>query len=99
MGRRVSEEAARLFAENRYNDYLHLHGLGVEMTEALAEYWHQRIREDWGFAAEDGPTLDRPVPPAVPGRPVLLGLPRLPRTWRTTPSAPSWSAPTASTSR
>ncbi|HUJ65190.1 MAG TPA: dihydropteroate synthase, partial [Acidimicrobiales bacterium] len=57
MGPRVSEETARLFAENRYQDYLHLHGLGVEMTEALAEYWHRRIRADWGFAEEDGPTL------------------------------------------
>jgi 5-methyltetrahydrofolate--homocysteine methyltransferase len=57
MGSKVSEETARLFAEDRYQDYLHLHGLGVEMTEALAEYWHFRIREDWGFAAEDGPTL------------------------------------------
>ena len=34
-----------------------LHGLGVEMAEALAEYWHRRIREEWGFAAEDGPTI------------------------------------------
>ena len=57
MGTKVSEETARLFSENHYQDYLHLHGLGVEMTEALAEYWHRRIREDWGFAAEDGPTL------------------------------------------
>jgi 5-methyltetrahydrofolate--homocysteine methyltransferase len=57
MGARVSEETARLFSENHYQDYLHLHGLGVEMTEALAEYWHRRIREAWGFAGEDGPTL------------------------------------------
>jgi 5-methyltetrahydrofolate--homocysteine methyltransferase len=57
MGPKVSEETARLFAENHYQDYLHLHGLGVEMTEALAEYWHHRIRSDWGFAGEDGPTL------------------------------------------
>jgi 5-methyltetrahydrofolate--homocysteine methyltransferase len=57
MGSRVSEEAAALFAEDRYSEYLHVHGLGVEMAEALAEYWHRRIREEWGFAAEDGPTL------------------------------------------
>ena len=57
-GRRgSSEETARLFADDHYQDYLHLHGLGVEMTEALAEYWHRRIREEWGFADEDGPTL------------------------------------------
>ena len=27
------------------------------MTEALAELWHRRIREEWGFADEDGPSL------------------------------------------
>ncbi len=57
MGEEAAAEAARLFAANRYQDYLHLHGLGVEMTEALAEYWHLRIRQEWGFADEDGPTL------------------------------------------
>jgi 5-methyltetrahydrofolate--homocysteine methyltransferase len=57
MGSRVSEEAARLFAEDEYQQYLYLHGLGVEMAEALAEYWHRRIREELGFAEEDGPTL------------------------------------------
>jgi 5-methyltetrahydrofolate--homocysteine methyltransferase len=57
MGSRVSERAAELFAENRYTEYLFLHGLGVEMAEALAEFWHHRIRQELGFAAEDGPTL------------------------------------------
>ncbi len=57
MGPAASEQTAKLFAEDRYTDYLHLHGLSVEMTEALAEYWHHRIREEWGFAGEDGPNL------------------------------------------
>jgi 5-methyltetrahydrofolate--homocysteine methyltransferase len=57
MGSRVSERCQELFAENRYNDYLMLHGLGVEMAEALAELWHRRIREELGFAREDGPNL------------------------------------------
>ena len=57
MGARVSEEAARLFAENQYTQYLFLHGLGVEMAEALAEYWHHRIRTELGFADQDGPSL------------------------------------------
>jgi 5-methyltetrahydrofolate--homocysteine methyltransferase len=57
MGAAVSEATAALFSENRYQDYLFLHGLGVEMAEALAEYWHWRIREEWGFAGEDGPSL------------------------------------------
>jgi 5-methyltetrahydrofolate--homocysteine methyltransferase len=57
IGARASEEAARLKAEDRYTDYLFLHGLGVEMAEATAEYWHRRIREELGFADEDGPSL------------------------------------------
>jgi 5-methyltetrahydrofolate--homocysteine methyltransferase len=57
MGSRISERAHELFVENRYSDYLMLHGLGVEMAEALAEMWHRRVRDELGFANEDGPTL------------------------------------------
>jgi 5-methyltetrahydrofolate--homocysteine methyltransferase len=57
VGAAVSERTAELFAANEYQDYLLLHGLGVEMAEALAEHWHHRIREEWGFANEDGPDL------------------------------------------
>jgi 5-methyltetrahydrofolate--homocysteine methyltransferase len=57
MGPRVSERCQELFSQNRYGDYLMLHGLGVEMAEALAELWHRRIREELGFVEEDGPTL------------------------------------------
>ena len=57
MGRLVSERTAELFADSQYQDYLFLHGLSVEMTEALAEYWHHRIRTEWGFVDEDGPSL------------------------------------------
>jgi 5-methyltetrahydrofolate--homocysteine methyltransferase len=57
MGAAVSERTAELFANDKYQDYLLLHGLGVEMAEALAELWHRRVREEMGFANEDGPTL------------------------------------------
>ena len=57
MGGRVSERAKELFESDRYRDYLFTHGLGVEMAEALAEYWHKRIRTEWGFVDQDGPTL------------------------------------------
>ncbi|MBX7160091.1 MAG: methionine synthase [Acidimicrobiia bacterium] len=53
MGRRASEVTSDLFASNEYKDYLHLHGLSVEMAEALMEYWHRRMREEWGFAEAD----------------------------------------------
>jgi 5-methyltetrahydrofolate--homocysteine methyltransferase len=57
MGPAVTPAALELKAADRYSDYLHLHGLGVEMTEALAEYWHHRIRTEWGFVGDDGPSL------------------------------------------
>jgi 5-methyltetrahydrofolate--homocysteine methyltransferase len=57
MGARVSDRTKELFDADRYQDYLLLHGLGVEMAEALAEFWHHRVRTEWGFVDEDGPTL------------------------------------------
>jgi 5-methyltetrahydrofolate--homocysteine methyltransferase len=54
MGSRATEIALELKEQNRYRDYLFLHGLSVEMTEALAEFWHHHIRSEWGFADEDG---------------------------------------------
>ena len=57
MGRRISEVAATLFAEDRYQDYLFAHGFGVEMAEALAELWHRRVREELGIAGDDGETV------------------------------------------
>ncbi len=53
MGGRVSEVTADLYARNEYREYLELHGLTVQLTEALAEFWHARIREELGFSAED----------------------------------------------
>lgn len=57
MGRAVSDKAADLFNANKYQEYLELHGIGVEMAEALAEYWHHRIRTEWGYVDQDGPSL------------------------------------------
>jgi 5-methyltetrahydrofolate--homocysteine methyltransferase len=57
MGHEVSRRTSELFADNKYHDYLLLHGLGVELAESLAEYWHLRIRQELGFADEDGPSL------------------------------------------
>jgi 5-methyltetrahydrofolate--homocysteine methyltransferase len=57
MGGLATARERELFAADRYNDYLFTHGLSVEITEALAEHWHHRVREEWGFVNEDGPTL------------------------------------------
>ncbi|WP_086720548.1 methionine synthase, partial [Streptomyces angustmyceticus] len=53
VGSRIGEETAKLFAANSYRDYLELHGLSVQLAEALAEYWHARVRAELGFAGED----------------------------------------------
>ncbi len=53
MGSPVSEAAARLFEANSYREYVELHGLGVQLTEALAEYWHARVRAELGIDAQD----------------------------------------------
>ncbi|HWH27799.1 MAG TPA: methionine synthase [Mycobacteriales bacterium] len=57
MGSHVSEVTAELFGRNAYREYLELHGLSVQLTEALAEMWHARIRAELGFAAEDSGDL------------------------------------------
>jgi 5-methyltetrahydrofolate--homocysteine methyltransferase len=46
VGQPISEYTAKLFARNEYRDYLEVHGLSVQLTEALAEYWHKRIRSE-----------------------------------------------------
>jgi 5-methyltetrahydrofolate--homocysteine methyltransferase len=53
MGNRISEAANEIYAANQYRDYLELHGLSVQLTEALAEFWHSRVREELGFGSED----------------------------------------------
>jgi 5-methyltetrahydrofolate--homocysteine methyltransferase len=64
MGQPIADYAQELFEANAYRDYLEVHGLGVQLTEALAEYWHLRIREELRFssgasvAAEDPSAIE-----------------------------------------
>ncbi|MQY13977.1 Methionine synthase [Streptomyces sp. RB5] len=53
VGSRIGEATAELFASDSYRDYLELHGLSVQLAEALAEYWHARVRAELGYAGED----------------------------------------------
>ncbi|RBM22647.1 methionine synthase [Prauserella sp. PE36] len=50
MGQPIADFANELFARDAYRDYLEVHGLGVQLTEALAEYWHRRVRQELRFA-------------------------------------------------
>ncbi|MEV6588532.1 methionine synthase [Streptomyces acidicola] len=58
VGSRIGEETSRLFDANAYRDYLELHGLSVQLAEALAEYWHARVRAELGFAGEDPKAIE-----------------------------------------
>jgi len=78
VGQRASEVARAWFAEDRYQDYLYLHGFGVEMAEALAEYVHKRIRAELGFAAEDARDRDRLLQQGYRGSRYSFGYPACP---------------------
>ncbi|MER7519400.1 methionine synthase [Streptomyces sp. NPDC126499] len=55
VGSRIGEATAQLFESDSYRDYLELHGLSVQLAEALAEYWHGRVRAEWGIAGTSEP--------------------------------------------
>ena len=54
VGSKATEHAQGLYNENAYTDYLYFHGFAVETAEALAEYWHKRVRQELGIAQDDG---------------------------------------------
>ncbi|WP_308189920.1 methionine synthase [Streptomyces sp. MBT42] len=79
VGSRIGEETARLFAADAYRDYLELHGLSVQLAEALAEYWHARVRADWGIAGSSEPaSLDGMLRTEYQGCRYSLGYPACP---------------------
>ncbi|MDX1683161.1 MAG: vitamin B12 dependent-methionine synthase activation domain-containing protein [Phycisphaeraceae bacterium] len=57
VGQEVSRRAQKLFDENEYQEYLYLHGFGVEAAEGLAELWHKRIRQEMGIDGDDSPKI------------------------------------------
>ncbi|MFJ3232112.1 methionine synthase [Streptomyces sp. NPDC086787] len=78
MGNRVSEVANELFAANAYRDYLELHGLSVQLTEALAEFWHARVRAELGVADQDPTDLAGMLRTDYQGCRYSLGYPACP---------------------
>ena len=78
MGSTVSEAAAKLFADNNYREYLELHGLSVQLTEALAEHWHARMREELEVKGEDSPELQGILDQGYRGSRYSFGYPACP---------------------
>ena len=78
MGKSVSEATAELFSRNEYREYLELHGLSVQLTEALAEYWHARIRQELGVGDSDDPALQGILDQGYQGSRYSFGYPACP---------------------
>jgi 5-methyltetrahydrofolate--homocysteine methyltransferase len=78
MGRVASEYSARLFAANTYKDYLYFHGLSVETAEALAEFWHRRIRRELGIHGKDASEIRRLFAQGYQGSRYSFGYPACP---------------------
>jgi 5-methyltetrahydrofolate--homocysteine methyltransferase len=79
VGQKASDTARVWFEDNRYQDYLYLHGLSVEMAEAMAEYVHKRIRAELGFAAEDDRDMEKMLAQSYRGSRYSFGYPACPR--------------------
>ncbi len=58
MGQAASDATAELFERDAYREYLELHGLSVQLTEALAEFWHARVREELGLSGDDSADME-----------------------------------------
>ncbi len=78
MGKSVSEATAELFSRNEYREYLELHGLSVQLTEALAEYWHSRIRDELGVGDSDDLALQGILDQGYQGSRYSFGYPACP---------------------
>ncbi|MDQ1637918.1 MAG: 5-methyltetrahydrofolate--homocysteine methyltransferase [Pyrinomonadaceae bacterium] len=78
MGRRASEYAHELFKGDNYADYLYFHGLSVEGAEALAEFWHKRIREELGIAGDDAADINKLFRQQYQGSRFSFGYPACP---------------------
>jgi 5-methyltetrahydrofolate--homocysteine methyltransferase len=78
MGSTVSEAAAKLFAADNYREYLELHGLSVQLTEALAEHWHARMREELQVKSEDSSDLQGILDQGYRGSRYSFGYPACP---------------------
>ena len=78
MGAVATHESEKLFKADRYDEYLHFHGLAVEGAEALAEYWHKRMRQQLGIAAQDSPVIDELFKQRYQGSRYSFGYPACP---------------------
>ncbi|HEY3329350.1 MAG TPA: methionine synthase [Capsulimonadaceae bacterium] len=78
VGRKASLLEKQLLDSGEYRDYLYLHGLSVETAEALAEYWHKRVREELGIAGKDNADVSKLFAHGYQGSRYSFGYPACP---------------------
>ncbi len=79
VGHEVTRRCNQLRDANRYQDYLFLHGLGVESAEAFAEHFHKHLRAEWGIGGKDSPVIQKLFKGHYRGRRFAFGYPACPR--------------------
>jgi 5-methyltetrahydrofolate--homocysteine methyltransferase len=77
-GALASEKCQELFTGDQYTDYLHFYGLSVETAEALAEYWHRKIRSELSIVSQDGMTIESLFRQTYQGERYSFGYPACP---------------------
>ena len=78
MGKAASEHSAKLYSSNNYKEYLYFHGLSVESAEALAEFWHKKVRAELGIAGRDATEIKRLFSQGYQGSRYSFGYPACP---------------------
>lgn len=78
MGDKLSEITKELYENDSYHDYLMFHGLGVELTDALAEYWHEQMRIEMGIQEEVSGDVDGYITQGYRGSRYGFGYPACP---------------------
>ena len=78
IGKEATPHIQKIYKSHRYTDYLYLHGLSVETAEALAEYWHRRMREELNITGEDAKEIRKYFQQNYQGSRFSFGYPACP---------------------
>jgi len=78
IGEEIGRRTHELFEGDCYHDYLMLHGFSVEVTDALAEYWHGVMRAEMGIAGAEPDQPSGYVTQAYQGSRYGFGYPACP---------------------
>lgn len=78
VGEEATEYSKYLYSNDHYSDYLFFHGLSVETAEALAEYWHKKIREELKIDYADAKDIKKLFQQGYRGSRYSFGYPACP---------------------